>query len=316
MGVMATPDVSDTTWRPSAADPLLILAMDHRESLGKGVFGVVDDHPTPDQALAIETAKRLTYAGLAAVRDQLTAGRAGVLVDERYGSDVITSAKADGVVLAIPVERSGREWFTLEYGEDWAAHVKGNDPAYVKVLVRDNPDFDDTHRKTQLADLAELSASLTALGVPLLYELLVPGTDAQQASVGDEADAYDRDVRPELVSRVIADNQQAGVEPAIWKIEGLETPEAAREIVRQIRSGGRADIDAVVLGRDAPFERLDHWLSVAAGVEGFVGFAIGRSIWQDAVAAHFHGELDEAAAIATIAGNYRHFADHYVAAGR
>lgn len=304
------------TWRPTAADPLLILAMDHRESLGKGVFGVVDDAPTPDQSFAIETAKRLTYAGLTAVRDQLSAGRAGVLVDERYGSDVITSAKADGVVLAIPVEKSGREWFTLEYGEDWTAHVRGNDPAYVKVLVRDNPDFDDTHRKAQLADLAELSAGLDSLGVPLLYELLVPGTDEQKAGVGGDADAFDRDIRPELVTRVIADNQQAGVEPTIWKIEGLETTEAAREIVRQIRSGGRGGIDAVVLGRDAPFERLDHWLSVAAGVEGFVGFAIGRSIWQDAVTAHFKGEIDEAAAIGQISANYLHFAEHYVAAGR
>jgi myo-inositol catabolism protein IolC len=307
--------MADTgTWRPTAADPLLILAMDHRESLGKKVFGVVDDAPTPEQTRAIETAKQLTYAGLAAVRDQLPAGRAGVLVDERYGADVITSANHDGVVLAVPVEKSGREWFTLEYGADWAAHVRDADPAYVKVLVRDNPDFDDTHRKTQFADLAELSASLTSMGVPLLYELLVPGTDDQKASVGGDADAYDRDIRPELVIRVIADNQQAGIEPTIWKIEGLETTDAAHAIVGQIRSGGRDDIDAVVLGRDAPFERLDHWLSVAAGVDGFVGFAIGRSIWQDAVAANFRGEIDEAAAIGQISANYLHFAMQYTAA--
>lgn len=313
---MATPDSDRGTWRPTAADPLLILAMDHRESLGKKVFGVQDDSPTPDQSLAIETAKRLTYAGLAAVRDQLPSGHAGVLVDERYGSDVITSAKSDGTVLAVPVEKSGREWFALEYGADWAAHVRGNDPAYAKVLVRDNPDFDDTRRKTQFADLAELSAGLGSIGVPLLFELLVPGTDEQQASVAGDAEAFDRDVRPELVTRVIADNQQAGVEPAIWKIEGLETAAAAEEVVRQIRSGGREDVDAVVLGRDAPVERLDHWLSVAAGVEGFVGFAIGRSIWQEAVAAHVRGEIDEAAAIATISGNYLHFAHHYTAAKR
>lgn len=306
--------MTETTWRPTEGDPLLILAMDHRESLGKKVFGVVDDAPTPDQTLAIETAKRLTYAGLAAVRDRLPVGRAGVLVDERYGSDVITEAKADGTVLAVPVERSGREWFTLEYGAEWTEHVQGNDPAYAKVLVRDNPDFDDTHRKTQLGALAELSAKLTELGVPLLYELLVPATEAQEASAGGSADDYDRDLRPELVTRVIADNQAAGVEPAIWKIEGLETVEAAREVVRQARSGGRDRVDAIVLGRDAPFSRLEHWLTVAAGVPGFVGFAIGRSIWQDAVAAHFRGEIDEATATGRISANYLHFATWYAAA--
>ena len=65
-------------------------------------------------------------------------------------------------------------------------------------------------------------------------------------------------------------------------MEGLETVDAARQVARQGKADGRA-ADLIVLGRDAPAERLDHWLAVASQVDAFVGFAIGRSIWEDAV---------------------------------
>jgi myo-inositol catabolism protein IolC len=152
------------------------------------------------------------------------------------------------------------------------------------------------------------------MGVPLLYELLVPATDEQRAAAGGETDAYDRDLRPDLVIQVIADNQAAGVEPAIWKVEGLETAEAARAIVSQIRTGGRDDVCAVVLGRDAPPARLNHWLAVAAPVDGFVGFAIGRSIWEDPIADHNHGQASEDETVTEIARRYLGFARQYWAA--
>jgi myo-inositol catabolism protein IolC len=187
-------------------------------------------------------------------------------------------------------------------------------PDFAKVLVRDNPAFPSEQRRKQLRTLREVSEALDGLGVPLLYELLVPATDEQRAAAGGTTGAYDRDVRPGLVTQVIADNQEAGVEPAIWKVEGLETAEAARAVVAQIRAGGRDDVRAIVLGRDAPAARLDHWLAVAAPIDGFVGFAIGRSIWEDPIADHNHGTAGEHEAIARIAGRYLDFARQYCAA--
>jgi myo-inositol catabolism protein IolC len=139
----------------------------------------------------------------------------------------------------------------------------------------------------------------------------VPASEAQLAKVGGDKDAYDRDLRPSLVVDVIAVNQGAGVEPLLWKIEGLETADAAREVVRAARSGGRDEVGCIVLGRDAAQDRLDHWLRVAAGVDGFVGFAIGRSIWQYAIEAHLK-DGDDAAMISTVSANYRHFAQTYL----
>jgi myo-inositol catabolism protein IolC len=308
--------MSESRFRPSRGNPLLIMAMDHRESFGRTLFGVKDDKPDADQRGAMEAAKRLIYAGLERAMSQLPCGRSGVLVDERYGTPVIEEAHSDGVVLAVPVEHSGREWFELEWGQDWLQHVTATRPDFAKVLVRDNPAFASDLREGQLSSLRQVSDGLAKLGVPLLYELLVPATESQLAAAGGHAATYDRDMRPDLVVQVIADNQAAGVEPSIWKVEGLETADAARAVVAQMRAGGREHVDAIVLGRDAPAERLDHWLEVAAPVEGFVGFAIGRSIWEEPVADHNSGAIGEDEAIGRIADRYLGFARDYCTAGQ
>ncbi|MGO9956492.1 MAG: 2-deoxy-5-keto-D-gluconate 6-phosphate aldolase domain-containing protein [Solirubrobacteraceae bacterium] len=295
--------------RPSAADPLLILAMDHRSSFGRTLFSVVDDHPSDEQRTAMVAAKQLIYAGLTRAVAEMPIGHPGVLVDERYGQSVIDAARAADMVLAVPIERSGRDWFELEWGEqEWLAHVRRVAPDYVKVLVRDNPSFAPQARDEQFARLRVVSESLSEEGVPLLYELLVPASEQQLAAAGGDVGTYDRDIRPELVTQIIADNQQAGVEPAIWKVEGLETSAAATAVVAQARAGGRAGVDVIVLGRDAPADRLDHWLDVAAPIDGFVGFAIGRSIWEDAIRSRLANEIDDAVAAQQIATRYLGFA--------
>ena len=289
--------------------------MDHRESFGKTLFGVREDAPDPAQAAAMKAAKRLVFEGLQTALPSVTSGRAGVLVDERYGQDVIDAIRSgeEPVVLAVPVEASGHDWFTLEWGDQWLEHVETVRPGYAKVLVRDNPDFDAARREAQLSRLAQVSAGLRDVGVPLLYELLVPATDAQLDQAGHDASAYDRDIRPGLVAQVIADNQAHEVEPALWKVEGLETADAARQVAGQAKAGGRA-ADLIVLGRDAPTERLDHWLEVASQVDAFVGFAIGRSIWEYVVSKYQASAHDDAArreARAKVAERYLGFIAHW-----
>ena len=283
-------------------DPLFILAMDHRDSFGRTLFGVRDDRPTPAQVEAMRAAKRLIFEGLR--QAEPPSGRRGVLVDEEYGTDVIDAAKGGPIVLAVPIEASGQPWFTPQYGAGWLEHIEAIRPDYAKVLIRDNPDFDPQDRARQLTDLAAVAEGLRGAGVPLLYELLVPATPPQLAGVGGDTYRYDRDVRPALVDRVIADNQEHGIVPSLWKVEGLETVEAAREIAARASSRGS---DLLVLGRDAPKERLDHWLEVACQVPEFAGFAIGRSIWEDVLRSPTTPQADQA----RIAQNYLSFTAHW-----
>jgi myo-inositol catabolism protein IolC len=304
----------DVSWTPSRTDPLLILAMDHRGSFGKSLFGVQDDEPTPQQRARMVAAKELIHRGLVAALDRLPVGRRGVLVDERYGQSVIDAARSDGLVLAVPVEASGHDWFTLEWGNQWLDHVRRVAPDHAKVLVRDNPDFDVDDRRGQLERLAQVCVGLREVGVPLIYELLVPATDAQLAQVDGDSDRYDRERRPALVAQVIADNQAAGVEPALWKVEGLDTVDGAQVVAAQARAGDRA-AQLIVLGRDAPDERVNTWLDVATQVDGFVGFAIGRSIWEQPLTDWAAGGTDSDA-VARITRSYLGFATRWADAVR
>ena len=50
---------------------------------------------------------------------------------------------------------------------------------------------------------------------------------------------------------------------------------------------------------------------MAAPVEGFIGFAIGRSIWWDALKGFLAGDIEREAASDTIADNYLRFIKVY-----
>ena len=242
----------------------------------------------------------------------------GVLVDERYGAMVARQARSAGIDLAMPIEASGHELFVLEYGTletaEWLEHVNAFNPDQVKVLVRDNPGHAAGDRRNQLHDLAIVSSALHERNRTFLVELLVPATDTQLGTVGGHALRYDTELRPELTMRVMRDMQDAGVEPDVWKIEGLETAEAAFEIVETARRDGRRAVRCIVLGRDAPADRLDHWLQIAADTEGFYGFAIGRSIWEQPLVDHLAGRLGAHELVAQVMRNYLHYVNAYTAA--
>jgi myo-inositol catabolism protein IolC len=292
---------------------LYILAFDHRGSFQKKMFGIEGD-PTPEQTKTIADAKHLIFEGMQeAVRRGAEAGATGVLVDEQFGGDIPSQAKDGGLKLAMPVEKSGQNEFDFDYGEDFGAHIEQFDPDFSKVLVRYNPEDPDTEmNERQLGRLKELSEWLHSEGRKFLFELLVPATDEQLSSVDGDTDRYDAELRPALMCRAIKDIQDAGIEVDVWKIEGVDEREDAARLAEQARSGdGRAGVTCVLLGRGASTEKVEHWLEQASPVDGFIGFAIGRSIWWDALKGFLADELEREAAAQQIADNYLHFVQVY-----
>ncbi len=85
----------------------------------------------------------------------------------------------------------------------------------------------------------------------------------------------------------------------------------ARCSSRRPAPGGRDGVVCVVLGRGANDAKVDHWLAQAAPVDGFVGFAIGRSIWWDPLKAYVDGKIERRAAAQRIAENYLRFVKVY-----
>jgi len=291
---------------------LYILAFDHRGSFQKKMFGIEGD-PTPEQTETITDAKRLVFEGMEkAVERGIDASAAGVLVDEQFGGDVPALAREHGLTLAMPVEKSGQDEFDFQYGSDFGQHILDFDPQFSKVLVRFNPDGDAEMNRRQLGRLKELADWLHANDRRFLFELLVPAEPAQLESVGGDGDRYDAELRPELMRRTIEDIQAFGIEVDVWKIEGVDTQEDAQMLVDQTRKGeGRENVVSVLLGRGASDEKVDHWLRQAAPVEGMVGFAIGRSIWWDALKGFLGGDLERGAAAEQIADNYLRFIKVY-----
>ncbi len=292
---------------------LYILAFDHRGSFQKKMFGI-EGEPTPEETETISDAKRLIFEGmLEAVGRGAEAGATGVLVDEQFGSNIPGRAHEDGLKLAMPAEISGQEEFDFQYGDDFAAHILKFDPDFTKVLVRYNSDDPDAEmNRRQLTKLKRLSDWLHENGRKFLFELLVPATKAQLDSVDGSTDRYDAELRPELMRRAIEDIQNAGIEVDIWKIEGLDERSDADMLARQARTGpGREGVTCVLLGRGASTEKVEQWLEVAAPVEGFIGFAIGRSIWWDALKSYLDKTLSRGDASTLIADNYLHFVSVY-----
>lgn len=299
----------------AAADRrLYMLSFDQRGSFEKGLMGITGE-PTDDERRRIRELKGLVYQGFErAIADGAPREACGLLVDEEFGTDVARSAQASGFTLAMPVERSGQDEFDFEYGEDFGAHIEAFDPAFAKVLVRYNPDGDQKLNHRQEHHLAHLSRWLLDRERKLLFELLVPATTDQLAQLDGDQDAYDRRLRPALVVRTIAQLQDAGVEPYIWKVEGLDAREDCERTVAQARADRRDGVTCVVLGRGASTERVVDWLRQAATVPGYAGFAIGRTIWLDALTERLAGRLDDDGATERIARNYRHMIDTYAAA--
>ena len=289
---------------------LYVLAFDHRGSFQKKFFGV-EGEPTPEETAKIADAKAVIFEGFQkALADGLSQQSAGILVDEQFGAAIAHTAKAQGIRFAMPAEKSSQDEFDFEF-PDWQAHIQAFDPTFVKVLVRYNPAGDGAVNARQSARLKELSDWLHATNRKFLFELLVPATDGQFAGVNGDAGRFDREVRPELMRTSIAELQAAGVEPDIWKIEGIDTREQCEHVSAQCRTGGRDEVACVVLGRGADDAAVNHWLKMGRNVPGYLGFAIGRSIWWEPLKAFVDGTSPRVQAAGVIAENYRRFVEVY-----
>jgi 5-dehydro-2-deoxygluconokinase len=290
---------------------LYVLAFDHRGSFQKKFFGIQGE-PDAEQTAIIADAKHLIFEGvLEAVASGADPSVTGVLVDEQFGSSVPQEARERGLKLAMPAERSGQNMFDFQYGDEFGEHIERFDPDFTKVLVRYNPDGDAEANRVQLGKLKRLSDWLQQHDRKFLFELLVPAEEHQLASVGGDTDRYDAELRPGLMRRAIAEIQDAGIEVDIWKIEGVDERSDCEMLVRQARSGGRDGVVCVVLGRGADDDKVDQWLRAAAPVDGFVGFAIGRSIWWDPLKAYVDGKIERSAGARQIAESYLRFVQVY-----
>jgi 5-dehydro-2-deoxygluconokinase len=292
--------------------PLYVLPFDHRGSFQNKMFGW-KGALSAEQTAEIAAAKQVIYDGFkAAIAAGVPKQKAAILVDEQFGRAILRDALAEGFTVACPAEKSGQDEFDFEYGEDFAQHIETIQPTFCKVLVRYNPESDPALNRRQAARLKRLSDYLHEKGRRrFLFELLVPAEKAQLDRLHGDTKAYDLELRPRLMIEAIEQLQGSGVEPDVWKIEGLDRREDCQKIVAVARRGGRSRVGCIVLGRGEDDKKVSEWLATAASVPGFIGFAVGRTDFWEPLTAWLAKKISREHAVARIAGRYRHFVDIY-----
>jgi myo-inositol catabolism protein IolC len=289
---------------------LYILPFDHRGSFQAKMFGWKS--PLSEaQTAEISGAKEVIYDGFnAALAGGLPKAKTGILVDEEFGAGILRNAATNNVVTACPAEKSGQDEFDFEYGEDFARHIEALDPTFCKVLVRYNPRGDRAVNKRQATRLKRLSEFLAAKSRSrFMFELLVPAEKTQLEQLNGDKASYDRKLRRGLMVDAIHELQDAGVEPDLWKVEGLDRREDCESVVAAARAGGRDHVGCIILGRGEDERKVRQWLGIAAEVTGFIGFAVGHTVFWDPLLAWRSKKATREQTVALIAKRYSEFVD-------
>lgn len=296
--------------------PLYILPFDHRGTFQKQMFGW-EGPLNADQTAAIAAAKDVIYDGFkAALVARVPKEAAGILVDEQFGAAILRDCAQHGYCTSCPAEKSAQQEFDFEYGEDFAKHIEAFNPTFCKVLVRYNPEGDRPMNQRQAARLRRLSDYLHGSGRKFMFELLVPPEPGQLEDLDGDRRAYDLEARPRLMVRAIEELQDAGVEPDVWKIEGLDRREDCIRVVEAARRNGRDKVACIVLGRGESDQKVREWLATAATVPGFIGFAVGRTSFWDPLMSWKAKETSRDLAVNEIARRFREWVDIFEQARR
>ena len=297
------------SWLPSPDEPLFVLAIDQRGPAAMDLFGITGA-PSRADLSRMRQAKALVYEGLRHVAGSIPIGREGFLIDEDLGEDVARTAQADGVVVLMPIEKSGSRVFELEYGDQFAEHVDAFDPDFFKALVRYNPDDDESVRQTQIGRLAAVSEWAGRANRRWIMELLVAPTPEERSTLQGMSD-FDRTARHAGAAQVISQLQDGGVHPTIWEFEGFDTASDADETLAAVAADGRYPAACMVVGRNAPIDRVEHWFALAANRQ-FVGFAVDRTVWEEPLQQFFAGTLSNEGVIHAVAATYTALVDSFI----
>jgi 5-dehydro-2-deoxygluconokinase len=235
--------------------------------------------------------------------------RAGILVDEQFGGAILRDAAKQGFISAAPAEKSGQNEFDFEYGADFGRHIEEFKPTFCKVLVRYNPEGDKEMNRRQAARLAQLSNYLHKTGRLYMFELLVPAEPDQLQRLGGDKKAYDLQMRPALMVQAIHELQDAGVEADVWKIEGIDRTEDCQKVVAAARRNGREKVGCIILGRGEDDKKVRQWLTTAARVPGFIGFAVGRTTFWEPLVNFRAQKITRDVAVSQIAASFRSWVD-------
>lgn len=275
---------------------LCILPFDHQTGLWKA-FGW-SDPITPDQDRMMRETRMITYDGyLYGLSLGIPSSETAILTDDIYGADVIARAKSERHPLIYTLEKSGQPSLIFQH-ENWQERILHNKPEWIKTLVRYNPESNRDDLDKTLLNLKIVSDFAHDHQIPFMIEPLVQPTESQK----DTPD-YDHVLRPELTVRMIHEIYDAGIFPTVWKIEGSDDPKFYDNAAAAIVSYDK-ESRIVTLGRNETLEQVCAWIKAGAQNDAMIGFAVGRTVFLDAIKKYISGHYTNQEAIEEIGKNY------------
>lgn len=271
---------------------LFILPFDHRASFLRDIPGL-GKMPKKKQGEKIKEFKEIVFeAFLLAVNDQKDKKSFGILVDEQYGKEVLEKAKNENITVCLPVEKSGKEELSLEYGKDFKKHVEKFKPDFVKVLIRYNPLNKEANKKQRdvLKKINTLSKKYK-----IMLELLVPPAE------GENIKKYDKETRDDRTAEAIKEIRKV-INASVWKLEGFGKIQW-NKVIGAVPQGS----DIIFLGRGEDKKNVVKWLRAAAAHKEIIGFAIGRTTFLDAIKQYEQKKISRDKAVKTISQNFKRF---------
>lgn len=278
--------------------PLFILPFDHRSSFSK-IFQDKED---------IVSAKWIIYEAFKkALSDGIPKDESAILVDEGFGDKILIDAKNNGITTILTTEKSGEKEFTFEYGNDFSEHIEKYQPTFTKALIRYNPEDDRNSKIRQQKQLKILDDYCHSHGYKFLLEVLIEPKENQLAEVGNNKERYDQKLRPNLAIQVVKELQDSGVEPDVWKLEGMYDAKNYEEVINQIQANNRESVGLVILGRAESKNHVEKWIAAGAKVRGVIGFAVGRTDFWEPLVDLKNGKISKEETIHQIANNFKYF---------
>lgn len=288
---------------------LYILPFDHRATFAQKIFNKnsIADLTNEEHRLITEYKKIIYEAFKKAVGNVIPKENAAILIDEEFGDEILKDAKENGFLTILTTEKSGRDEFEFQYSGDFTAHIEKYNPQFVKVLIKYNPEDNQDLKNRQLEKLKTVSDFCQVKAYKFLLEVLVIATKNQQEKTGSSKEQFDKLLRPGLTVELIKELQLNGVEPDVWKLEGFDSSEEYKGIVEAARANGRNNVGLVILGRGENEEKVDEWLKIGKSVIGVIGFAVGRTVFWQAILDFRNGAKSREEAVDAISENFTNF---------
>jgi 5-dehydro-2-deoxygluconokinase len=270
------------TTRLTPTHELAVLAFDHRvqfeEIAGTGAQAA--------SRIAAFKALVARAARVAASEDP----RPGIIVDDRYGDEVLPPMTGDGWWVARPVELPGSRPLRFEAGPQVALTLRSWPTEHVaKCLVSLHPDDEPALRDRQLEQLCALQLACVASDREFLVEVIAPRDLPSDDST---------------LARAIEQIYDAGVRPDWWKLPPPETDAAWTQLADVITRHDPHCRGVLLLGLEASEAALGESFTLAAPHALCKGFAVGRSIFAESAAAWFKGEISDDEVVADVAARY------------